>query len=173
MVKLVSSGDRALFQTNCSNHLFFLQSKSLFPPLCVYETVSLIRSQLLNQISFFPSLRISGKLLIVYVCAQLLKLCLTPCDPKEYSLPGSSVHGILLARILEEGAMPFFREFSRPRDHTHVSCTADRFFTHSATWETQLLITARQLQVYRSFPLGQSGLAEVNNHALLSWAVKV
>ena len=37
----------------------------------------------------------------------------------------------------------------------------------------KLLITARQLQVYRSFPFGQSGLAEVNNHALFSWEVKV
>ena len=29
------------------------------------------------------------------------QLCLTPCDPMDYSLPGSSVHGILQARILE------------------------------------------------------------------------
>ena len=32
--------------------------------------------------------------------AQLLQLCLTLCDPMDYSLSGSSVHGILQARIL-------------------------------------------------------------------------
>ena len=44
------------------------------------------------------------------------------CDPMDYS-PGSSVHGILQARILEWVAIPFFRGSSRPRDRTQVSCT--------------------------------------------------
>ena len=35
--------------------------------------------------------------------------CLTLCDPKDCSLPGSSVHGILQARILEWVDFPFFR----------------------------------------------------------------
>ena len=35
------------------------------------------------------------------MCAWSLQLCLTLCDPVDYSLPGSSVHGILEARILE------------------------------------------------------------------------
>ena len=49
--------------------------------------------------------------------AQLLQVCLTVCDPMDsYSPPGSSVHGILQARILEWVAMPFCRESSRPRD---------------------------------------------------------
>ena len=41
--------------------------------------------------------------------------CLTLCDPLDCSPPGSSVHGILQARILEWIAMPFSRESSRPR----------------------------------------------------------
>ena len=43
----------------------------------------------------------------VYACvrAQLLQSCLTLCDPVDCSLPGSSVLGILLARILEWVAM--------------------------------------------------------------------
>ena len=45
------------------------------------------------------------------------------------SLSGSSVHGILQARILEWVAMPFFRGSSRPRDWTQVSWIAGRFFT--------------------------------------------
>ena len=38
--------------------------------------------------------------------------------------PGSSVHGVLQARILEWVAVPFSRRSSQPRDHTQVSCTA-------------------------------------------------
>ena len=46
-----------------------------------------------------------------YVCthAQSLQQCLTLCDPVDYSLPGSSVHGILQARILEWVALPSSR----------------------------------------------------------------
>ena len=55
--------------------------------------------------------------------------CLTLCDSMDYSLLGSSVHGILQARILEWVAMPFSRESFRPRDQAQVSCIAGRFFT--------------------------------------------
>jgi len=41
-----------------------------------------------------------------------------------FSPPGSSVHGILQARILEWVAIPFSRGSSRPRDQTPVSCIA-------------------------------------------------
>ena len=40
-------------------------------------------------------------------CAQLLQLCLTLCDPMNYSLPGSPVHGILQARVPEWVAVSF------------------------------------------------------------------
>ena len=55
--------------------------------------------------------------------------CPTLCDPMNSSPPGSSVHGILQARILEQVVMPFSREPSQPRDRTCVSCIAGRFFT--------------------------------------------
>ena len=68
-----------------------------------------------------------GRLLgLASVCAKLLQLCLTLSDPVDHSLPGSSVHGIIPARILEWVAMPSFRGSSQPRDGTHisyVSCT--------------------------------------------------
>ena len=54
------------------------------------------------------------------------------CDPVDCSLLGSSVHGILQARILEWVAMPFSRGSSQPRNQTQVSCiscTAGRFST--------------------------------------------
>ena len=48
--------------------------------------------------------------------AKLLQSCLTLCDPVDCSPPGSSVHGILQARILEWVAISFSRISSRPRD---------------------------------------------------------
>ena len=54
---------------------------------------------------------------------------LTLCDPTDCSPPGSSVHGILQARILEWVAIPFSRASSRPRDRTRVSCITGGFFT--------------------------------------------
>ena len=52
----------------------------------------------------------------VCVCVLVAQSCLTLCDPMDYSLPGSSVHGILQARILEWVAIPFSRVSSQPRD---------------------------------------------------------
>ena len=52
--------------------------------------------------------------------------CPTLCDPMDCSLPGSSVHGILWARILVWVAISFSRRFSLPRDRTPVSCIAGR-----------------------------------------------
>ena len=50
--------------------------------------------------------------------------CLTLCNPMDCNLPGSSVCGILQARILEWVAIPFSRRSSQPRNWTLVSCTA-------------------------------------------------
>ena len=49
------------------------------------------------------------------------QLCLPLCDPIDCSLPGSSVHGILQAIILEWVASPFSSGSSQPRDWTCVS----------------------------------------------------
>ena len=57
------------------------------------------------------------------------------CHTTDCTPPGSSVHGILQARILEGVAIFFSRRSSRPRDWTQVSCIADRFFTIWATRE--------------------------------------
>ena len=47
--------------------------------------------------------------------------CLTLCDPTDCSLPGSSVHGVLQARVLEWVVIPFSRGSSRPRAQTWFS----------------------------------------------------
>ena len=53
----------------------------------------------------------------------------------DCSLPGSSVHGILQARILGWVAIPFTRVSSQPRDWTRVCCIAGKFLTVWATRE--------------------------------------
>ena len=75
----------------------------------------------------------------VCVCVYLLVTQLYPtlCDPMDCSPPGSSIHGILQARILEWVAIPFFRGSSWPRDWIHVSWIANSFFTFWTTRETQ------------------------------------
>jgi len=47
----------------------------------------------------------------------------------DYSPPGSSIHGIIQAKILEGVAISFFRESSQPRDQTWVSWIAYRLVT--------------------------------------------
>ena len=64
--------------------------------------------------------------------ARLLQSYLTLCDPTDSSPAGSSVHGILQARILESVAVLSSRGSSQPRDQTCASCScyiAGGFFT--------------------------------------------
>ena len=56
---------------------------------------------------------------VVCVCAQS---CLTLCNPKDCSPPGSSLHGIFQAIILEWVAISYSRGSTPPRNQTHVSC---------------------------------------------------
>ena len=64
-------------------------------------------------------------------CAKSLLWCLTRCDPMNCSLPGSSVHGILQARILQWVTMPSSRGSCGPRNRiqvSYVSCIGREFF---------------------------------------------
>ena len=67
--------------------------------------------------------------------SEVAHLCLTLCDPMDCSLPGSSVHGIFQAIVLEWIAISFSRGSSRPRDRTRVSHIVDRRLTVWATGE--------------------------------------
>ena len=58
---------------------------------------------------------------LVCVHAKSLQLCPTLCDPMDCSPPGSSVHAVLQARILEWVAMPSSRGSAQPRDQTCIS----------------------------------------------------
>ena len=63
--------------------------------------------------------------------SEVAQSCLTLCDPVDCSPPGSSVHGILQARILEWVVISFSRGSSRPRDRTRVSRIGGRHFNLS------------------------------------------
>ena len=74
--------------------------------------------------------------------AESFQSCPTLCIPMYSSLPGSSVHGISQARVLEWVAISSSRELSRPRVRTHISVSCiDRrvfFFYHSLEFKSIL-----------------------------------
>ena len=72
----------------------------------------------------------------------------TLCDPVDCSLPGSSIFGILQARILAWVAISSSRGSSRPRDQTLVSCIAGRCFTLWATREAQHKIGNQHFTIF-------------------------
>ena len=79
------------------------------------------------------------------VKVSVAQLCLTFCDPMDCSLPNSSVHRVLHARILEWVAIPFSRGSLRLRDWTCVSCIAGGFFTIWTTREAPIWAHVNQL----------------------------
>ena len=68
-----------------------------------------------------------------YYCCLLTQLCLTVCNSMDCSPPGSSVHGILQAKILKWVAISFSKGSSWARDQTRISYMAGRFFTAEST----------------------------------------
>ena len=67
--------------------------------------------------------------------SEVVLLCPTFCNPMDCSLPGSSVHGIFQAKMLEWVVISFSRALSWTRDQTHSP--ASGFFTTEATREAQ------------------------------------
>ena len=84
-------------------------------------------------------------------CGLVTQLCLTVCDSVNCGPPGSSVPGILQARILEWAAISFLRGTSRPRGQTWVSCIAGGYFADAATLKEALgSVSAPPLREQRS-----------------------
>ena len=75
------------------------------------------------------------------------------CNPMDCGLPGSSVHGILQARILEWVAISFSRGSFHPRDRTQVSCIEGRLFT---VWATRGFLCKERLWLFL-FLMEESG----------------
>ena len=84
--------------------------------------------------------RLLGLYLIMCVCAvcSLAQSCLTLCGPMGCSPPGSIVHEIFQARILQWVAISYSRGSSEPRDRnqvSRVSCIGSQILYHCTTWE--------------------------------------
>ena len=89
---------------------------------------------------------LTGKAHSLDACCAVLGrfICVRLCEPMEYSLPGSSVHGILQARILEWVAMPSSRGSSQPGDQTlisYVSCIGRWVLDHQHHLGSSYLFT--------------------------------
>ena len=74
--------------------------------------------------------------------ALMLQSCLTLCDPMDSSPPGSSVSGILQARILKWVAISSSRGSSQPMDQTLVSCVAGELFIAEPWWKDFFVLKA-------------------------------
>ena len=94
------------------------------------KTIKKLKNKFQKEVTYLPAIK-------RFVHAQSLQLCPTVCNPMDCNPQGSSVHGILQARILEWVAMPSSRGSSWPRNQTHVSCIAGILYPLSATWEAQ------------------------------------
>ena len=109
--------------------LFYKTSVSLKYHVCMFI-------YLYMSIYLYKSINIDRPIHIyvyIYVKLKVSQLCLTLCDPMDYT-----VHGILQARILEWVAFPFSRWSFQPRDQTQVSHIEGRFFTIWATREAHI-----------------------------------
>ena len=80
--------------------------------------------------------------LLLQLSAAPVLNCFSLCDPMDCSPPGSSVHGIFQARVLEWGVIAFSRRPSWPTDWTRVSHIAGRRFT---VWATREVLVVKKL----------------------------
>ena len=113
--------------------------------------------------------RFSEYLKVKMLVAQF---CLLFCDPMDCSLPDSSVHGVLQARILEWIAIPFSRESSWPRDQTWVSNTVGIILYHLSHQGSQESNTLRPFldleNEYCDWLMMSALVSEFGRDALLS-----
>ena len=113
-------------------------------------------------------LRVLHVILLDCVCAESLQLCpLSLCNIMFYSLPGSSVHGILQARTLEWAAFPSPGDLPHPGVQCESSTLAGGFFITSTTWEALLshlsLIKSPRGGLYGQYFAKQLSRTQVNH----------
>ena len=84
------------------------------------------------------------------------------CDPMDCSPPGSSIHGIFQAKLLEWVAIFSSIGLSRPRDRTWVSCIAGRLFTVWATREAPYTWNDIVNKLYSNKKFLKGGMATCN-----------
>jgi len=120
-------------------------------PICnklfSYSLIILLIEIFLNWATLFNVL--VTYLVLISMHAKSLLSCPALCNRRDYSPPGSSVHGILQARILEWVAMPSSRGSSWPRDWTwvsYISCIGRQVLYHwchlgSPIWEALISLS--------------------------------
>ena len=154
------------------HHLAFVLLPSIWnvlcsdsPYSCTPKSLPVMSSQLPSKLpaslsSIFHSLASPAPFTwFTFLCSThhhlmfvlVTKSYLTLCNSMDCSPPGSSIYGILQARILEWVAIPFFRGFSWPRYQTWVSHTTGRFFMIWAT--RKVYIVSIYLGIVCLFPL--------------------
>ena len=111
IMHLVSS--RPEIQTQAKHNSYCIAS------LCVNNNMNNSNNNMVN---------ISNNIFLI-LKVKVAQSCLTPCNPLDCSPPGSSIHEVFHARIVEWVAISYFRGSSSPRDQTQVSGIAGRFFT--------------------------------------------
>ena len=92
------------------------------------------------------------------MCAKSLQFCSPFCDLMNGSLPGSSVHGILQARIVEWIAMLSSKESSQPRDQTHISyisCMNRQILYEETSGEPSNFVTIMIIKLHTLFGFHQ------------------
>ena len=86
------------------------------------------------------------------VCVLVTQSCPTLCDPMDYSHPGSSVHGILQARILEWVVISFLRESDLPNQGLNLDLSNCRQILYCLSQQGSLMV----LLYFRFSTLGKS-----------------
>ena len=120
-------------------HIFFIHSSSDGHLGCLHVLVIVNSAALNTEVHVSFLIRIFSRYMprnrIARLCwCYCLESCPT-CDTMDCSLPGSSVHGISQARILEWIAISFSRGSTQPRNRTHISCIVRQVLYHRATRE--------------------------------------
>ena len=121
-----------------SSHLILSHPLSLLPPIPPSIRVYDLPNVLIQVCIFFYYL-FFWSILCEEEEVEVAQSCPTLCDPIDFSLPGSSVHAILQARILERVAISFSTGSSQSRDRMQVSRIAGIFFTIWVTREAHIL----------------------------------
>ena len=164
----VSSRDNSAEHTHTHTHT---------QPLLVTELCGLVMdqqpfnsSEIQLLASLFPN---CVPLFWLLCCLKSLQSCLTLCYPMDCSPPGSSVHGILPARILEWVAMPSSRGSSQPRDPTRISCSsciAGEFFTAEPPGKSYFGYSTFQILLVRGvFRCLSDRMLKTLPHLSVSW----
>ena len=116
-------------RTRLSDFTFTVHFHALEEEMATHSSVLAWRIPGTGEPGGLPSMGLQSRTRLKWLSSSSVShSVMSLCSPMDCSPPGSSVHGILQARILEWIAIPFSRGSSWPRDQIQVSHTAGRFF---------------------------------------------